>query len=103
MVKMLMKGKVVSAREEHEDTKRKFSRLDSYLRRRWGHHGQVMSQFATILQGEVRRGWAERRNKHRTKIAHLDAREEVESQPRGKVDSGSRWHQVLRCRSSEEG
>ena len=29
VVKMLMKGKVMSAREEHEDTKRKFSRLDS--------------------------------------------------------------------------
>ena len=87
VVKVLMKGKVMSAMEELEGTKRQFSRLDSYLRRRWGHHAQVLAQFAAILQPEVRREWEDRRSKHKTKIDHLERR--------WKASQNRRWPEIL--------
>ena len=62
IVRALMKSKVRSAEVELEETRRQFFKVDSYLRRRWGQHREVMSRYATILQAEVRKEWEDRRS-----------------------------------------
>ena len=72
IVSVLMKSKVRSAEVELEETRMQFFKIDSYLRRRWGHHREAMARYADILQAEVRREWEDRRRKSAEKAVLQD-------------------------------
>ena len=71
VVKVLMKEKVRSAKEELEVTKAGLIKKEDYLRRRWGHHTAVMASYRNIVQEEVREEWRRCRDKHKVKVEHL--------------------------------
>ena len=96
MVRRIMASKVESAMEELEEARRVFTRLSSYVRRRWGHYEATMRSYNNIVQLEVRQVWKDRKEKDETKIDHLEKkwgsrREEGREGRREEVLEGIRY------------